>query len=142
MDFDRRTLLVTGMIATTSGCAKAGSPPKRHGDAAWPGFKAAFLQPDGRIVDTGNGGISHSEGQGYALLLAEAGDDRAAFDRIHQWTEQMLARHDVALFSWRYDPRAAVPVGDTNNASDGDILIAWALLRAGQRWQDKALLAR
>jgi endoglucanase len=42
------------------------------------------------------------------------------------WTERTLLRGDVALFAWRYDPRAPNPVADTNNASDGDMLIAWA----------------
>ena len=142
MELDRRTLMLAGMLAMTSACAKASNPPKRAGHPAWAAFKASYVQPDGRVVDTGNGGISHSEGQGYAMLLAEAAGDRAAFMQIHGWTEKVLLRRDVALFSWRYDPKAPVPVSDPNNASDGDILIAWALLRAGQRWQDQALLAR
>ena len=29
------------------------------------------------------------------------------------------------------------PIADKNNASDGDTLIAWALLRAQKQWQDK-----
>jgi len=152
MDFDRRSLMLVAMMSMISGCAKAtptkatsakaGSGKRKPGPPGWPAFKAAFVQPDGRIIDTGNGGISHSEGQGYALVLAEAAGDRAAFDLIHGWTEKVLARRDLALFSWRYDPRQAVPVSDPNNATDGDILIAWALMRGGARWRDRALLAR
>ena len=146
MDFDRRSLMLVAMSSMVSGCAKA-TPSKEHtvrkpGPSDWPAFKAAFVQPDGRIIDNGNGGISHSEGQGYALVLAEAAGDRQAFGRILGWTEKTLARKDLALFSWRYDPRQAVPVSDPNNATDGDILIAWALMRGGARWQDKTLLAR
>lgn len=40
----------------------------------------------------------------------------------------------MALHAWRYDPREAVAVADRNNATDGDILIAWALALAGKRW--------
>lgn len=108
----------------------------------WRDFKAAHLSADGRIIDHGNGGISHSEGQGYGLLIAEAANDRAAFDIIYAWTETTLARPNDALFSWRYVPSDPVPVSDPNNATDGDILIAWALMRAGTRWRDKHLLER
>ena len=33
-------------------------------------------------MDTGNAGISHSEGQGWGLILAAAAGDRPAFDQI------------------------------------------------------------
>ncbi|QXQ05068.1 endoglucanase [Sphingosinicellaceae bacterium] len=157
MDFDRRTLLVATSLLLTSACAKAsGDAPKppasgkgsgkgnnrtampaaasRLAPEDWKRFKAAFLHSDGRIVDTGNGGISHSEGQGYGMLLAETAADQEAFNSLFGWTEQVLARKDVALYSWRYVPKDAVPVADTNNATDGDILIAWALMRAYDRW--------
>ena len=101
----------------------------------WPAFKARYLAPAGRIVDTGNGGISHSEGQGYGLLLAEAAGDRESFDQLWRWTGATLARSEDGLFSWRFDPAAATPVSDPNNATDGDLLIAWALIRAGRRWR-------
>lgn len=104
----------------------------------WPAFKARYLAPEGRIVDTGNGGISHSEGQGYGLLLAEAAGDRASFDQLWRWTVATLARAGDGLLSWRFDPMAATPVSDPNNATDGDLLVAWALLRAGRRWRDPA----
>ena len=101
----------------------------------WSAFKAAYVAADGRVVDTGNGGVSHSEGQGYGMLLAEAHGDRAAFDRLWGWTGANLMREDVRLFRWRYDPKAAQAVADPNNATDGDIFIAWALLRAAKRWK-------
>jgi endoglucanase len=45
----------------------------------------------GRVVDTAKGLISHSEGQGYGLLLAVAAGDRSTFDRIWGWTRANLA---------------------------------------------------
>lgn len=139
MDCDRRALL-SGLVAGTgliAGGARAAAPASGNAavNAAWAGFSRRFLSPEGRIVDTGNGGISHSEGQGYGLLLAESAGDRAAFEAIWHWTVKTLFRPDVRLFAWRYDPSAANPVADTNNATDGDLLIAWALLRAARRWQ-------
>lgn len=138
MELNRRMLLgslmATGLL---SGCLKAtataaATPP-------WRAIAARFLTPEGRIVDTGNGRISHSEGQGYAMLLAEQAADWDGFDRLWRWTDSTLARKDVRLFSWKYDPAAHPPVGDPNDAADGDMLIAWALLRAGQRWNDPDL---
>ncbi|WP_420139615.1 glycosyl hydrolase family 8 [Sphingomonas sp.] len=110
--------------------------------ASWDQFKAAFVQPDGRVIDTGNGGISHTESQGYGMVLAEAAGDRETFDAIHGWTERTLARSEDALFSWRYVPTDPDPVADRNNATDGDILIAWALTRAGARWGDRRYKTR
>ena len=102
--------------------------------AEWDGFKARFLQSDGRIVDTGNGGISHTEGQGWGLLFAVTFDDPAAFASILSWTTRTLRRSGDALHSWRYVPDAGGSVPDTNNATDGDLFIAMALSRAARRW--------
>jgi endoglucanase len=108
----------------------------------WAGFKLRFMDVDGRIIDNGNGGVSHSEGQSYGLMMAEAAGDRAGFDAVYRWTEAKLARADVALYSWRYDPRAPDPVADHNNATDGDLLIAYALAKAANRWREPRYAAR
>jgi len=100
----------------------------------WDTYKSRFLQSDGRIVDTANKGVSHTEGQGYGMLLAVANNDRATFDLIWHWTRTHLHNTKNDLFYWRYVPDAAEPVADKNDASDGDILIAWALQRAAQKW--------
>jgi len=100
----------------------------------WLKYRGRFVEADGRVRDTGNKDVSHTEGQGLAMLFAEACDDRAAFDRIWNWTRETLQRPDSALFSWRWDPAAKDPIGDANNATDGDMLIAWALARAAQHW--------
>ncbi len=110
--------------------------------ADWNQYRQRFMAPDGRIEDTGNGHVSHSEGQGWGMLFAVSADDRAAFDRLWRWTDSTLRRQDVALFAWRYDPNGTPPIADINDASDGDVLIAWALLRAGQRWGDAELLQK
>jgi len=40
-------------------------------------------------------GISHSEGQGYGMLLAVAADDRPTFDLLWGWTRaQLMLRND------------------------------------------------
>ena len=118
------------------------SEPSLDFDALWASFRNKHIAPEGRVIDNGNNGISHSEGQGYAMVLAERANDRETFDKLLAWSEVNLARDDMALFSWRYDPSLAIPVSDRNNASDGDILIAWALTLAAARWGDETYAAR
>lgn len=100
---------------------------------AWEAYKNAFISSDGRVIDRSNGDISHSEGQGYGLLLALLASDRPAFESIWQWTQRNLRRED-GLFAWQWHADKTPHVTDWNNATDGDLLIAWALARAGQRW--------
>ncbi|HML10140.1 MAG TPA: glycosyl hydrolase family 8 [Stellaceae bacterium] len=107
----------------------------------WLKYRERFVGDDGRVRDTGNKDVSHTEGQGSAMLFAENFDDRATFDRVWNWTREKLRRPDGALFSWRWDPNAQNPVADDNNATDGDMLIAWALARAAQRWRDPTYAA-
>lgn len=106
------------------------------GESDWYKYKSMFISEQGRIIDTGNGGVSHSEGQGWGMLLAVENNDKAAFALIWNWTQTHLQIREDKLFSWRWMPVGLdIPVPDPNNASDGDIYIAWALLRAAERWQ-------
>lgn len=98
----------------------------------WPLFRDRFIR-DGRVVDTGNQDISHSEGQGWGLLLAERCGDAACFRALLDWTRRHLARGD-GLHAWRHRPGRPRDADDANNATDGDLFIAWALLRAERRW--------
>ncbi|SUB19145.1 Minor endoglucanase Y precursor [Pantoea agglomerans] len=52
-----------------------------------------------------------------------------------QWTRSQLRNPQTELFYWRYVPGSDNPVADKNNAADGDVLLAWALQRAAQKWQ-------
>jgi len=117
------------------------SDPWRLPPRDWSLFKNRFVSPEGRVIDTGNEGISHSEGQGYGMLIAEAYGDRPAFDNIWKWTKDNLqTRKGDKLISWLWKPNqdGGGRVADPNNASDADILVAWALIRASKRWQDYA----
>ncbi|TCM20765.1 endoglucanase [Novosphingobium sp. PhB165] len=139
---DRRKFTLAAMLTLTAAC-NGGAQSRTPGrPATWSSYRELFLSQDGRIVDTGNKGVSHSEGQSYGLAFALDAGDREAFDRIAKWTREHLARPDVALHSWRFDPTAANPVADRNNATDGDIIIAWALGLAGQRWNHPEYTAR
>lgn len=100
----------------------------------WSAYKAAFLDPTGRIVDTGNNNISHSEGQGYGMWLAVLADAPADFELIWSFTSTELLVRDDGLAAWKWDPQANPHISDVNNATDGDILIAYALALASRQW--------
>ena len=148
----RRSFL-RGMMAVAAGAALPGvalapassqvlgpmlpAPPQSSATdadrAEWNAFRARFITPEGRVVDTANNGISHSEGQGYAMLMAEWANDRATFERLLAWTQAHLSRPRDALFAWRWSPNPMM-ARDTNSATDGDLVIGWALQRASERW--------
>ncbi len=131
----RRCALISGaaMAAASTGPARA-LPSPTDDRNEWEAFKLRFLDPSGRVIDTGNGGCSHTEGQGWGMLFAAAFDDPATFDLLYNWTSRHLRRGYDRLHSWRYQPNAPVPVADQNNATDGDVSIATALWRASIRW--------
>lgn len=106
----------------------------------WAAYKQRFLLPDGRIIDDANGGISHSEGQGYGLLLAWLAGNRADFEQIWSFTSTKLMLRNDGLAVWKWDPRSRRQVTDPNNASDGDLLIAYALALAGNGWNEQAFV--
>lgn len=105
---------------------------------AWQSYKQRFVTATGRVIDTANGQISHSEGQGYGMLLAVAANDRPTFERMWAWTRANLMVRDDQLIAWRWTPGQRPPITDMNNASDGDILVAWALAEAAELWADAA----
>lgn len=93
-------------------------------------------------MDTGNRNVSHSEGQGWALLAALRADDPASFNRILAWTLANLRRPSDSLHAWRWVPDSTPPVTDTNNATDGDLFIAWALVEAAEKWNQPDFMRR
>lgn len=102
----------------------------------WAAYRDRFIMADGRVVDDANKGISHSEGQGYGLLLAFSAGDRGTFERIFDFTRNQLLIRDDGLAAWKWDPNASPHIVDVNDASDGDILIAYALGLAGKAWDE------
>ncbi|WP_203074896.1 glycosyl hydrolase family 8 [Falsiroseomonas ponticola] len=140
-------LAAAGTLALAATHSRAQRPPAARGASApeaptgigtaqedWTEFRRRYLLAEGRVVDTGNRNVSHSEGQGYAMLAAVRADDQGSFGRMLGWTLANLKRREDNLCSWRFQPDQQPNVTDTNNASDGDLFIAWALLEAGARW--------
>ncbi|TMV68203.1 glycosyl hydrolase family 5 [Thioclava sp. BHET1] len=137
------TLAAREMFAAQSAAA-ASAAPDPQAAADWARWKAAFLDPSGRVVDRLQSDVSHSEGQSYGLLLAEAFNEPETFALIHGWTEHNLRIRQDELMAWRWFPDRSHAVPDWHNATDGDLMRAWALMRAGRRFgrRDYLELAR
>jgi endoglucanase len=126
-------LILALLAASRTAVAMGAAEPATLLVDGWRQYKDRFVTSEGRVVDNVNGGVSHSEGQGYAMLIAERLDDRPTFEAIWQWTQRNLLVRGDGLAAWRWSPQ--VPhVADHNNATDGDLLIAWALVEASDRW--------
>lgn len=124
-------LLTLGVGLLLSACAQQAV---RIDPVKWAEYKHDFITAEGRVVDTGNNNISHSEGQGTGMLLAAAYQDKEVFQKLWGWTRATLQIRNDKLFAWKWS-HDSKSVSDLNNASDGDILIAWALYRAGRQWR-------
>src|SRR5689334_11049258 len=84
-------------------------------------FLNEYVDANGRVVRHDQGGDTVSEGQAYALLLAQADGDQATFDRIWTWTRSHL-QEQSGLFAFRANPNGTV--ADRQPASDADVLMA------------------
>lgn len=119
--------LIMSIVVLSQGAEPADSKIR------WEYFKQRFITPEGRVIDDANHDVSHSEGQGYGLILAEGLDDLETFERLWNWTDKNLSCRVDHLFAWRWVPNEGVL--DKNNATDGDLFIAWALSLAATKWQ-------
>jgi endoglucanase len=144
--FPRRWRRAAGLFALLLGLAGPSGADASTGSAdaepsactSWSSFKTRFIAASGRVVDTANGDISHSEGQGYALILAAAHGDTEAFARVYGWTHRHLMLRDDGLLVWKWSPETAAHYPDANSAGDGDLLVAYGLLLGGDRFDAPA----
>ncbi len=104
----------------------------------WNHYKKTFIKEDGFVVDPYNQYRVTSESQGYTMVVSALLNDRETFYRVWKWTKKNLQRED-GLFSWLWINGAVV---DRNNATDADLLIAYALLIGYERWGDRKLLSK
>lgn len=99
---------------------------------------------DGTYVDSADKGsdVSLSEGQGYGMVItvlaAEKGyADEKAFQPLYEYYQNYRLK-DSYLMSWRQRVEKGQWVAADNNATDGDLDIAYALVKASQLWPNSA----
>jgi endo-1,4-beta-D-glucanase Y len=124
-------LLLLLMVCATGGC-------KQGPWTLWNAYETRFIDQQGRVFDPQGDQHSTSEGQAYALFFALAGNDRAQFDRVLNWTQANLARNDLTAnlpsWLWGKDKDGAWKTLDANSASDADLWMAYTLVEAGRLW--------
>ncbi|WP_313137944.1 glycosyl hydrolase family 8 [Paracoccus jeotgali] len=120
----RRLFLGAAMAAGLASQTSAGAAGGR-----WLSWVQSYVR-GGRVIDQHQKGITHSEGQGYGLLLAQAFGDQRIFAELEEWTQRHLAVRQDRLMAWKWVPDTQANVADWHNATDGDLFRAWALLRA------------
>jgi endo-1,4-beta-D-glucanase Y len=122
-----------GAEVTLMKVAKAGATEAallRSGHAAIAarfGRGGAFANAEGAVT---------SEAQSYAMLRAAWLDDRAGFDAAWAWSRTHLIGAD-GLPAWLWRDGA---LADAGSAPDANTDMALALLMAGRRWGDPALV--
>ncbi len=82
-----------------------------------------------------------SEAIGYGLLLTVAAGDQSAFDRLNRFRKALGTEYNKAfssggLMAWSSGDTCPPTAGggNANNAPDGDLDSAMALIQAGKRW--------
>src|SRR6202165_1049809 len=98
------TLALLAAFRLTAAMGAAGSATLLKD--GWRQYKDRFVKSEGRVVDNAKGGISHSEGQGYAMLIAERLDDRPTFEAIWKWTQNNSLVRGDSLAAWGWRPPA------------------------------------
>ncbi|HEU4979170.1 MAG TPA: glycosyl hydrolase family 8 [Solirubrobacteraceae bacterium] len=129
-------LLAPALLAGCGAGGDGGGTPAHDGSPA-ARFLTRYVERDGRVVRTDQGGDTVSEGQAYALLLTAATGERARFARVWGWTRTHLQRPDGLLAS-RWDGGRVV---DRQPAADADLDAARALLVAAKRFHRPAYRA-
>jgi len=127
MRFNGLALLFLSCAITAP--AAAASPHELS--TLWEVYKSTYIQ-GGRVVSLDEGGLTTSEGQGYAMLRAVWSNDRDTFDRVWTWTHENLQVRRDNLFAWKWKDQ----VLDLHSATDADTDIALALILAGRRFSE------
>ncbi|HEX4655359.1 MAG TPA: glycosyl hydrolase family 8 [Mycobacteriales bacterium] len=118
--------LVALLLATSlSGCGGNGKAALPSSDTLADRFLDTYVTGNGAVVRTDQGGDVVSEGQAYAMVLADLAGRSQTVQTVWSWTRTHLQRTD-GLLSWH--AKADGTVLDPQSAADADVLAAWALL--------------
>jgi endoglucanase len=122
------------LLGTASGCGAGGSsggasttsPGSTGAPTAEDAFLSAYVTPDGRVLRHDQGDDVVSEGQAYAMLVAELANRPDVVGTVWSWTREHLLTSD-GLLSFHADDQGKIL--DPQPAADADVLAAYALLR-------------
>lgn len=128
-------LLFSGLISLSCSTEKEKSSDL---ETLWTGFKENYIMDDGRVVDRRLNRVT-SESQSYGLLRAVLMSDRACFEKVLKWTQNNLQREDK-LYSWLWSPVDNGSLKDINCATDADTDIAFALIIAAYKFNNRKYL--
>jgi endo-1,4-beta-D-glucanase Y len=119
--------LVAAMSLAATGCGSSSpSPAPTTSVTGTNAFLDRYVAADGRVLRHDQGGDIVSEGQAYAMLIAETADRPRLVRTIWAWTIAHLRRPDGLL---KYHATGSGDILDDQSASDADVLAAYALLR-------------
>ncbi len=107
-------------------------------------YKKEYIDPVSfRVIDKQKDGITTSEGQSYGMLMSMWMDDRSTFDNVWKWTQDNLQKPNTNSFSWLWGKNSKGEYGVIKEqggesvATDGDIDIAFALVKASKKWNEQ-----
>ena len=119
-------------LATTVALARTSDTGSDSGSSTSPSpaeladtFFTNYVHADGEVVRTDQGGDVVSEGEAYALVLADLSGRTGIARSVWQWTAAHLQRPDK-LISWHADGQGHIL--DQQSAADADVLLAYGLL--------------
>ncbi len=125
-------ILAAGIVALVMLTRAGGDGPAPRPDAVGAAryFLDDYVESDGRVSRTDQGGDTVSEGQAYAMLLAVVAHEPGTFGSVWRWTRENLRQPD-GLLAWHWEDGKVVA---TESAADADLDAAWALLLAAERF--------
>lgn len=86
-----------------------------------------------RVVNPQNDNATVSEGMGYGLLFSVAADDFKNYEKLWNYTRSYLDEN--GLMNWKIDSNGKVT--GLGSATDADQDIAYSLLLAAKKWNNK-----
>jgi endoglucanase len=125
------------MICRSTSAPRADRPIPEVLRQSWVFYKTRMMI-NGERVNSNHYKGTITEGQSYAMLKAVWMNDPKTFERVWAWTRDHMRRPDDYLFGWRWgeSDNGTEQLLETENATDADQDIAYALLLAGEKWSD------
>ncbi|MGL4759078.1 MAG: glycosyl hydrolase family 8 [Patescibacteria group bacterium] len=99
-------------------------------------YNSKFISNTGQTIDDQTK-FTTSEGQAYTMLRALYSDNQSMFEQAWKWNKDVLqTRKTDKLSSWKYgEYNGEIKVLDREAATDADLDMAFALIKASEKWK-------